>query len=139
MEDNEKQILDVIKESNEIYRVKGSQSALDKLLYAWEELITEPKTKNKMATVLVSFIAKYYFDMNLFDKALYWGEILKESQKYKIDSGEGYFLCGKIYFEMGQKSNAFEEFKIAWEKSDGRIFKDKPKIYLDFYRNSKKV
>lgn len=133
MENIENQVMNIIRSSNEAYRSEGVQAALNQLLQAWE-MLPEPKTQHNMSTVLASFIANYYLEQQLFDEALHWGNILKEGQKYKIDSGEGYFLCGKIYYEMGDTENALQEFSIAWEKSDGRIFSGKPKQYAAFLK-----
>ena len=137
MEDIEKRVITMIQESNKIYKERGVESALEKLLETWD-IIPEPKVENNMATVVVSFIANNYFAQKQYDRALYWGDILKKAQTYKIDSGEGFFFCGKVYFEIDEKDKAIEEFVVAWEKSRGRAFRGESPEYLALVPKNKR-
>ena len=134
MENIEKKIITMIQDSNKLYKEKGLESALEKLLEAWD-IIPEPKVEDNMATVLADFIAKNYLVQKQYSKALYWGDVLKKAQTYKIDSGEGFLFCGKVYYETGEKEKAIEEFVVAWKKSKGRAFRDESPEYLALIKN----
>ncbi|HEX7757527.1 MAG TPA: hypothetical protein VF421_19415 [Niabella sp.] len=128
------QILALRERSQQLYRSGKYREAVEQLIGAWE-LLPMPRETAGFSNVLAGEIAiSYLEDLHNYTEALRWAGILADCHKNKIDSGEGAFLKGKIYYEMQQPERAKEQFSIALKKSEGRAFEGADKKYLELLK-----
>lgn len=103
--------------------------ALDNIQKGWEQL---PNDKYPLpeSSKLALMMLDEYLVMGKVELAAQWGDVLINN-KNRIDCGEKELIKGKILFESGQLNEAKEFFKIAFQKSKGRIFVGEHKKYVD--------
>ena len=78
---------------------------------------------------IVTYIIQICLKFNP-SSALDYLTYLKEYQKYRQDSGQTEFLEGRIRYALNEKEEAKRLFKIAFQKSEGRIPDAKNPDYL---------
>jgi tetratricopeptide (TPR) repeat protein len=103
-------------------------------LYQALELIPEPKEDYGESFNILKYIIEDFLTLKDTDNAKLWSHKIFEYSKVRLDCGEKEFLMGKILFESGQLDEAKELFKIAFQKSKGRIFAGEPKKYVDLLK-----
>jgi hypothetical protein len=106
--------------------LEGKVSALNKIDIGWDELPNDKYNIAESGMVAIMMLDEY-LKMDKPDLAKKWGDVLI-NDKNRLD-------CGEILFESGQLDEAKEFFKIAFQKSKGRIFVGKPKKYVDLLKN----
>ena len=109
--------------------LKEKEIALDNIQQGWEQL-PDDKYPLPESSKLALMMLDQYLIIGKIELAAQWGNVLINN-KNRIDSGEKELIKGKILFESGQIDEAKEFFKIAFQKSKGRIFAGEPKKYVD--------
>jgi tetratricopeptide (TPR) repeat protein len=107
-------------------------SALNKIDIGWDELSDDKYNIAESAMVAIMMLDEY-LKMGKPELAKKWGDVLI-NDKNRPDCGEKELIKGKILFESGQLDEAKELFKIAFQKSKGRIFAAEPKKYVDLLK-----
>lgn len=132
--DLEKNILNLIEESHRLYRQKKIEQSLNQLLQAWE-ILPEPREKSILSNVIAKELSEVYLeDFKDFQNSERWAKNLISTYENKMDSGDGEFTLGKVYFEQGELDKAKEQFSIAMKKSEGRAFQGEPQKYIDLLK-----
>lgn len=103
--------------------------ALNNIDKGWEELPDDKYNLSESGMVAIMMLEEY-LKMGKPELAKKWGDVLI-NDKNRPDSGEKELIKGKILFESGKLDEAKEFFKIAFQKSKGRIFSGEPKKYVD--------
>jgi hypothetical protein len=103
--------------------------ALNNIDKGWDELPDDKHTLSE-SSMLALMMFDQYLLFGKLDLAKKWGDVLI-NDKNRPDCGEKELIKGKILFESGQIDEAKEFFKIAFQKSKGRIFAGEPKKYVD--------
>jgi tetratricopeptide (TPR) repeat protein len=109
--------------------LEQKEKTLNNIEKGWEGLPDNKYTLSESAMVAI-FMLDEYLIMGKPELAKKWGDILI-NDKDRPDCGEKELIKGKILFESGQIDDAKEFFKIAFQKSKGRIFAGEPKKYVD--------
>jgi len=103
--------------------------ALNKIDKGWDELPDDKYNLSESGMVAIMLLDEY-LKMGKPELAKKWGDVLI-NDKNRPDCGEKELIKGKILFESGQLGEAKDFFKIAFQKSKGRIFAGEPKKYVD--------
>lgn len=135
MVETEKKIMELRNQSQALYRSGKYQEAINKLKEAWDQL-PQPKEEATFSNVLAGEIGESYLeDVQNYEEALHWGDILISCHANKVDSGEGEFLKGRVYYELNERENAKEQFAIAMKKSEGTAFEGADKKYINLLKS----
>ena len=133
----EDEIISIV-ESGNLDRIKKDfSSALNKYNQAWK-LIPEPKLDWEMARWICSCMYRVYFEMTDFSNAKNWAEIALQTSGSDIDTSVAIDM-GMVCYELGQYDESYKYFGEAYNLGQARAFKERPKKYLDFYLNKKKI
>ena len=133
----EKEIISIVESGNRDHIKNDFSSALNKYNQAWK-LIPEPKLDWEMARWICSCMYRVYFEMTDFSNAKNWAEIALQTSGSDIDAAPAINL-GMVCYELGQYDESYKYFGEAYNLGQARAFKEKPKKYLDFYLNKKKI
>ena len=109
--------------------LEQKEKALNNIEKGWEDL-PDDKYKLSESAMVAIFMLEEYLIMGKPELARKWGDVLINDED-RPDCGEKELIKGKILFESGQIDEAKEFFKIAFQKSKGRIFGGEPKKYVD--------
>ncbi|RZS92499.1 tetratricopeptide repeat protein [Aquimarina brevivitae] len=109
------------------------QNAISTLKEAWE-LLPEPKYKWSDSFLISKYLTHVYFNQNQFDNALDWAKIFNQCDPGR-DYGESEFMLAKVLYQKNNKEEAKEKFKVADQKSDGRVWKGEKNLdYFKFFK-----
>lgn len=133
----EKEIISIVESGNRDHNKNDFSSALNKYNQAWK-LIPEPKLDWVFARWICSCIYSAYFDMADFSNAKNWAEIALQTSGSNIDTSRAIDM-GMACYELGQYDESYKYFSEAYNLGQTRAFKERPKKYLDFYLNKKKI
>ena len=133
----EKEIISIVESGNLDHIKNDFSSALNKYNQAWK-LIPEPKLDWEIARWISSCIYSAYFDMTDFSNAKNWAEIALQTSGSDIDTSRAINM-GMVCYELGQYDESYKYFSEAYNLGQTRAFKERPKKYLDFYLNKKKI
>ena len=133
----EEEIISIVESGNLDHNKNDFSSALNKYNQAWK-LIPEPKLDWEIARWISSCIYSAYFDMADFSNAKNWAEIALQTSGSNIDTSRAINM-GMVCYELGQYDESYKYFSEAYNLGQARAFKEKPKKYLDFYLNKKKI
>lgn len=97
-------------------------------------MIPEPKKEYGDASCVMEWMIENYLVIQDYHNAKKWIDELEGYVKNRAIMGDFEFLKGRVYFESGDLDIAYENFKIAKEKTKGRCFKEQDKKYIDFFR-----
>lgn len=117
-------MIDVMAELRDIgrlYKQGALQSGLLKLQELWDS-IQEPKTNVANSYLVIEYAVKFSMELGNLDKAWEWAKLAPIYNKNRQDIGEAEFLVGKVAYEKGDINEAKNQFHIANEKSQGKIF-----------------
>lgn len=106
---NETEILKIRNTSQALYRQGKYKEAIETLKEAWE-LLPVPREVSVLSNVIAGDIAVSYLeDLQDYEQALVWSDVLALCHQHRADSGEGEFMKGRVYYEMNnqRKQNAF--------------------------------
>jgi tetratricopeptide (TPR) repeat protein len=132
----------------ELMTIMASGNALDEqdrktdaqALYqqAWDAL-PEPKLEwVPLSSWVTGSLFNLHFDQGDFQTARQWAQRMLESRESDIDTGP-WVNMGMACLELGQRAEAYRYFEDAHRVGKARAFQDRPKKYLDFYRDASKA
>jgi hypothetical protein len=121
--------------SVEAWKAKKSEESIQYCLKAWEA-IPEPRTSFDESYQIVKNIIFLYMQTGNYVEAKKWSEILYSCDPERIDSGDRDFIAGTIAHAMKDTNEAFRFFKLAFEKSEGRIFEGEDPKYKKFFEQN---
>lgn len=129
---------DLIDDQIEIYyEEKNHKKIIELELEKWDILPNIKEDFDESFFIAKSLVDEYTQLKNEIETSK-WIKLLFLCDKERIDDGEREFIAGKSFFEFNEFQKAYDEFKIAFHKSEGRSFKDEDPKYLEFYRNPEK-
>lgn len=94
----------------------------DKMEEAWA-IIPEPKLQYDMSYLAAWMMCEALLQLRDFEASKIWIENHNQANLNRIDSGERDFMEGRFFFAQGLMDDAKSKFQIAYQKSDGRLFK----------------
>ena len=96
-----------IGEGDEYYSMRDFESAIEKYLFAYENISNNP--------ILIFKIAKTYYFLKEYDKSR---DMLEVLVSISSDHYEGYKLLGDVYKRLGDKTSALEKYLHSIEVND---------------------
>jgi len=129
-------IMDVMSKLNEIgklYKKKEFEECLNKVTIFWN-LIPEPKEKIQNSYLVIEYGARIALLLKKYDEALDWAYRSLKYNDIINRMGEGEFLIGIVAFEKKDLRLAKENFKIAFSKSDGKVFEGEDERYYNLIK-----
>lgn len=131
------QFFSIKREGSACWR-NGDWSGLkDKMLEAWN-LIPEPKLQYNMSYLAAWMICEALLQLRDFESSKEWIENHNKADLNRVDSGEREFMEGRFLFAQGLLKEAKTKFQIAYQKSDGRLFKSGANYEHESYFNEYK-
>lgn len=124
-----------IDEKIENYYEKGNHNKIIELELEKWSLLPDVKENYDESFFIAKSLVDEYTQLKNNSEAKRWIDIFFLCDKERSDDGEREFVAGKSYYEFNEYQNAYEEFKIAFQKSEGRSFQDEDPKYLDLYKN----
>lgn len=118
----------------DFYRNQDFEKSAQYLLKAWD-LLPSPKVTYPESYHIAEYLIATYLKTQDFKRIKYWLKMLYLCDLKRAEGGEREYLSAMVAFEEQDWDTAKYYFWIAYEKSDGRIFKEREKKYIDFYRN----
>lgn len=123
----------LIKQALNNFDPNDIKQAVNLLEEAWSALPL-PKEKWYDSFLIAKYLTHAYFNSGDFENALTWAKTFNEADPTR-DYGESEFMLAKVLYNIDRKVEAKEMFKIAEEKSDGRVWKgEKDLQYFKFYK-----
>lgn len=116
-----KEVEVIIEEAMKAFSTDSIDQSVEILIRGWDLL---PNEKNQWyeGYLLTKYITTVYFNAGELDKAMNWMPEYFKTDHAQLNFGESEFLAGKLYFELNELAEAKEYFKIANEKSQGRLW-----------------
>ena len=121
-------VMEELKSIGELYKNENYSAALASLVNLWSS-IPEPKCETANVYLIIEYAVAISLKSENLDSAWHWAVLAPQYNKNRQDLGEAEFLVGKVAFERGEMQVAAENFKIANEKSNGRIFRGENQKY----------
>jgi hypothetical protein len=123
-----------IEEASNKYLGNDFDSCINLLLDSWAKL-PSPKVVYAESFHIVEYLIETYLKKNDFVNIDYWHKILYLCDLERVDYGEREFLSGRLALHQNNTDDAKYYFWIAYQKSNGRIFKERDKKNIEFYKN----
>jgi tetratricopeptide (TPR) repeat protein len=129
----QQQVEELMEESDDLYDEKSYDASIEKLLEAWS-ILPLPKEQYDESFHIAEGLAETYLMVKKYDQSIEWAKKLGECDPERQDDGDSEFILGKAYYETGKMEEAKEQFKVAFEKSEGRVFSSAPRKYTDLLK-----
>lgn len=128
------QVESLIEQAMSVYSPENINPTIEALMKAWE-LLPEPKENWYDGFLVAKYITHTFFNVKDFENAEVWARNLRAFNKVR-DFGESEFISGKVALELGKEEDAYQFFKVADEKSEGRVWKgEKDMKYFKFFKS----
>ncbi len=128
-------VMAVLKDIGELYKLGDFESSLIKLQQVWDSL-PEPKSNVANSFLVITYAVKISMHIGDLEQAWTWASLALSYNKGRQDIGEAEFLVGKVAFERGDVATARELFVIADSKSLGRVFHGEDSKYRKLIKQS---
>ena len=128
------QIDAMIELGSDCYMQQDFEKSYRHLIEAWD-LLPSPKVTYPESYHIVHYLIEVYLKIRDFERIKYWLKILSLCALDRAEIGEREFLSARVAFEEEDWDMVKYYFWIAYQKSDGRIFKERDKKYIDYYKN----
>lgn len=133
-EKTEEKIQELIFRAQEEFNAYQTEKCVDTLKEGIT-LIPGNPAEFQLGFTLVNEICEKSYDDGLLDIVNEWLEQYKECDKAQRGFGDSEYLVGRLAFDNGDFESAKSNFKIADEKSGGRIWRRKDAVkYFKFYK-----
>jgi len=113
------------------YEDEDYNKSKEYLLEAWN-LLPNPKTIYEYSYSIVEALCDIYSILEDKENAFKWLDVFIDCYPEKYDYGDREFVIGRTYYEFDDFEKAYENFQIAFRKSDGRAFNEEDNKYLKF-------
>lgn len=120
--EKEEQFMSIKREGSSCWRNGDWQGVRAKMQVAWD-LIPEPKPQYDMSYIAAWMMCEALLQLRDFEAAKDWIDRHNKADLSRMDSGEREFMEGRFLFAEGKLNEAKEKFHVAYQKSDGRLFK----------------
>ena len=121
----------------EYYEKEEFETIVPLLDEVWSA-IPEPKESYSDSFHIADYIIHIALKLSDYEKATKWADIILICAPQRCGYGEREQIVGATAYESGDMKKALEYFKIANEKSDGRIFNGRDPKYLKFFSENNK-
>jgi len=116
------QFFNIEEEGSACWRNRDWSGLKNKMLEAWA-IIPDPKLQYDMSYSAAWMICEALLQLRDFELSKEWIENHNKADVNRIDSGEREFMEGRFLFAQGLMKDAKSKFQIAYQKSNGRLFK----------------
>ncbi|MBL3549157.1 MULTISPECIES: hypothetical protein [Chryseobacterium] len=126
---------DLIEESERYYEESDYEGFVEVSLKAWN-VLPIPREIYDESYHIAEGLAEGYLLIGNHEEAIKWAEIMGNCDMERADDGAREFVLGKMLFESGDMENSREKFVLAMTKSEGRVFVNEPKKYIEFLKKT---
>lgn len=113
---------EIKREGSACWKNRDWEGLKEQMLKAWG-VIPEPRLQYDMSYLAAWMMCEAILQLRDFESSKKWIEIHNKADISRVDSGERDFMEARFLFAQGLLENAKSKFQIAYQKSDGRLFK----------------